>query len=68
MVDIDSQLTQQQEEPQEQTQSSTLDVFINDHLKLSIFCTLLFLFCGGWPSLICSIPAIYFAASVSMIC
>ena len=68
MVDIESQLTQEQEMSQEEIRSNTVRVDIKDFVKLTIFFTYLFLFCGGWLSLICSIPAIYLALRVSMTC
>ena len=62
MVDIDSVLIE------EQILCFTVDLSIKDNLKFAIILTLIFLFFGGWPSLICSIGAIYIAVNVSIIC
>ena len=64
MIDIDSQLTRQQQQ-RRRIRYDTSQTKRN--IKSTILFTFVFLFGGGWPALICSIAAIYYTASVSMI-
>ena len=68
MVDIESQLTQEQEMSQEEILANTVGVEIKDLVQVTIFFAFLFFFSGTWLSLICSIPAIYLALRVSITC